>query len=341
MTLGSDDDEVDTRDNVFFSLPSALGQTRGLVKLIAPNVRMSDIPEEIGLLIHLEILDLHSNSINWLPDSLSKLRSLKELNLSHNQLESLPNEIEKLPRLSVLLLAFNSVTWVSEDIGQAQENLKTLDLFYNKLDLEGAFPLQKLALEQLDLGGNSLSLSEIEEKMSIKNYLDLQSNLRESKGHKGRLDPARESLPEKFWASEKSASDAEDISEKEDFSDSFGETRDEEEDWEDGSSVVRNLSSEESDEDWDGRVVPLKLNLFDLDDMGKYYRGEFNFCPSSIHPKSVLNLPSRVLRNGAVLQNLEPRPGFRGKRLLGAPIRMKETSCATLKRNSELFENID
>ncbi len=180
------------------ALPKEIGLSSGLVTLVASGINLSDVPEEIKLLKNLKRLDLSCNDIHWLPSTLVDLERLEVLNLSGNHLDSLPFKIEKLPSLRELYVASNGVCWITEDIGKSKCCLRVLDLYQNKLDLEGARPLKELDLEQLDLGANQLGMDDIVTDMQIKDYLDKQARLRDSLGvSQKREDPGKEA-PAKF-----------------------------------------------------------------------------------------------------------------------------------------------
>lgn len=54
------------------------------------NYQLTEIPEEIFNLEHLEILDLTGNIVRNISKKIVNLPRLKSLNLSYNQLEKIP-----------------------------------------------------------------------------------------------------------------------------------------------------------------------------------------------------------------------------------------------------------
>ena len=235
-------------------------------------------------------------------------------------MESLPYQIECLPSLRELDLAHNSLTWITEDIGQAKDHLKILDLYNNKLDLVGAEPIKDLdQLQELDLGLNDLSLDEIASLSS--NYALLESNLRK------RRNLTRTDLPQSISREvaidEEIEEEEEDVWEKS-FKDGWssndcansGENLSnpcqediEEELWSTASTPSQSVTTKEvsyawtrkaagspgsgdqesRDETWDGYAGNANKGpvQYDFGNMGQYLRGRNKFCPSDLHPASV------------------------------------------------------
>lgn len=54
---------------------------------------LQGIPDSIGNLEHLEVLNLSTNILSSLPDSIGLLLNLKVLNVSGNKLKKLPDSI--------------------------------------------------------------------------------------------------------------------------------------------------------------------------------------------------------------------------------------------------------
>jgi len=82
------------------------------------------LPESVGNLDMLEVLDLNSNSLTALPEALGSLRNLRELRLFRNGLIRLPEDVGGLLRLRVLVLSSNDLTELPEsfaDLGQLEE----------------------------------------------------------------------------------------------------------------------------------------------------------------------------------------------------------------------------
>ncbi|KAG4161176.1 hypothetical protein ERO13_D01G042166v2 [Gossypium hirsutum] len=170
--------------HVFESVVKNLTQLRHLL-LTGVNMSSVELPDSIGNLRSLEILDLSHSNLRWpTPVSLGNLTQLEYLDLSHNNLSgpipwsvfnltqvqfldfsknklegSLPSQVSGLPQLSILLFDHNFLsgrvpTWLF-----SLPSLVKLRLNNNKLN--GNFELDKLSerskLEQLSLSDNALS----------------------------------------------------------------------------------------------------------------------------------------------------------------------------------------
>jgi hypothetical protein len=86
------------------SLPENLGDLKKLRVLNLRDCKLTKLPHSIGELEDLELLDLRGNALTQLPESFGNLKKLKYLILDRNQLESLPKsftKLESLARLSV------------------------------------------------------------------------------------------------------------------------------------------------------------------------------------------------------------------------------------------------
>ncbi len=83
---------------------------------------ISQLPENIGKLTNLEVLNCSHNKLKSLPDSIGDLKNLDTLDCSSNKLTSLPDSITKLPFIDTLNCSENELISLPEDIG----NLITL-----------------------------------------------------------------------------------------------------------------------------------------------------------------------------------------------------------------------
>ncbi len=82
-----------------------------------PQLYLSSLPDNIGNLINLTVLDFQHNELKTLPDSIGTLTNLTYLELYDNQLTTLPESIGNLTNLTVLYLGGNAFTILPDSIG--------------------------------------------------------------------------------------------------------------------------------------------------------------------------------------------------------------------------------
>ena len=97
--------------------------------------KLSELPEALGQLTHLQLLDLRGNQLTELPEAIGQLTQLRLLNLNENELTELPEAIGQLTQLQSLNLEENQLTELPEVIGQL-EHLTKLKLDGNPLNPE-------------------------------------------------------------------------------------------------------------------------------------------------------------------------------------------------------------
>ncbi|KAL1814467.1 hypothetical protein ACET3Z_017041 [Daucus carota] len=141
-------------------IPSFLGKLGSTLQtlVLRENGHVGSIPNEIGNLTHLRVLDLHKNNLNGsIPVSLGRITGLRSLDLSINKLTgSIPSVT--FSGLNILDLNQNLLSGlIPATIGTCHSLLK-LDLSHNRLS--GSVPdsinhLNNLVL--LDISYNSLS----------------------------------------------------------------------------------------------------------------------------------------------------------------------------------------
>ena len=120
-------------------VPESLGNLTRLQLLDLSENQLTSLPKSLGNLAQLQELDLHTNQLTLLPESLSKLAQLRELNLFANKLATLPNWIGCLKSLQGLGVGANMLTDLPDSLS-GLSLLVDLDLG----DVAGGNPLGKL-----------------------------------------------------------------------------------------------------------------------------------------------------------------------------------------------------
>ncbi|KAG2244766.1 hypothetical protein Bca52824_093378 [Brassica carinata] len=114
-------------------LPDSIGKLSTLTLLDLSENNIVVLPNAIGGLSSLTNLDLRSNRNNQLPESIGELLNLVYLDLSGNQLSSLPSSFSRLLQLEELNLSCNNLPVLPESIGSLA-NLKKLDVETNDIE---------------------------------------------------------------------------------------------------------------------------------------------------------------------------------------------------------------
>ncbi|CAM8879572.1 unnamed protein product [Rhodiola kirilowii] len=114
-------------------LPDSIGKLSTLMVLDLSENRIATLPATIGGLASLTKLDLHSNRIIELPEAIGNLFSLVILDLRGNQLASLPATIGRLLNLEQLDLSSNNLRQLPETVGSLAK-LKVLNVETNNVE---------------------------------------------------------------------------------------------------------------------------------------------------------------------------------------------------------------
>lgn len=93
---------------------------------------LEEVPEEIGQLVNLATLVLHSNEISKIPGTVEKLEKLKVLDCSRNKLSALPDEVSKLPQLTTMNVGSNLLRSLPTQMNNVK--LSVLDLSNNQFE---------------------------------------------------------------------------------------------------------------------------------------------------------------------------------------------------------------
>ncbi|HEY4423166.1 MAG TPA: COR domain-containing protein, partial [Pyrinomonadaceae bacterium] len=97
--------------------------------------KLTELPESLGQLTQLQMLDLTSNQLTALPESLGQLTQLQTLYLVSNQLTALPEWFGQLAQLQYLYLQYNELTELPETLVHL-DHLEVLRLNDNPLNPE-------------------------------------------------------------------------------------------------------------------------------------------------------------------------------------------------------------
>jgi hypothetical protein len=138
------------------ALPDALGSLTNLKVLDVSGNGLKAVPATVGALAALDTLSLNGNELAALPASIGSLASLTCLDARDNKLLSLPPEITGLTSLTDLLLDNNSLSSLPAQIGDLAA-LKRLDVGNNVLAALPPQIGQLSLLQSLTLTNNHLT----------------------------------------------------------------------------------------------------------------------------------------------------------------------------------------
>jgi internalin A len=148
--------DLDLSSQGLTELPEAIGRLGQLKLLNLNGNELTELPEAIGQLSHLRYLLIFGNPLAELPEAIGQLRHLQLLSLDRNRLTELPEAIGQLSQLELLGLSDNQLTELPEAMGQLNQ-LQNLYLDGNQLtELPEAIG-QLSQLRTLVLDGNRLS----------------------------------------------------------------------------------------------------------------------------------------------------------------------------------------
>jgi len=106
--------------------------SKSCTELILDCCQLRELPDSIGLFVHLTTFSVRGNQLTVLPVQVGNLFSLKTFDCSDNQLRALPQEISCLRRLERLLIHSNSITTLPDSFVELLE-LVELNMFDNKM----------------------------------------------------------------------------------------------------------------------------------------------------------------------------------------------------------------
>jgi len=345
--------------NSLWTFPASFSNFVGLVKLEAVNVGLADLPEALGKLVHLKILDVSKNNLSWIPKSFIDLSNLEFCNFSRNSILMLPLDLETMPNLTHLLAAFNMIAELPENLHQLK-SLLTLDVYENQIS---AVPSKIIEndLRRFDMAQNDITDTAFKDQTKsddFKKYLILQANLRSWDGvllenqaenyeldislFQDRLDFRQVKVEERiqYQANMNDLLKAEDEEEPEGGEDFHGNVDDnymECEDKEDESPAISPSVSDTEIEDWTNHLEPYsppKLsychNLLRMDQENWWGRNQF--CPADLHATP---------RNEKILKNVERDRQMRMMRHVGRWGRRERQSTSLPLLKEGQFEDIE
>lgn len=93
-----------------FPIQQLRGEESEVTDIYLKENLISRLPNDIGMLVHLESLYISGNDITELPKDISNLKCLKCLDVSGNRLKRIPNEIGEVKSLKFLILDENELS---------------------------------------------------------------------------------------------------------------------------------------------------------------------------------------------------------------------------------------
>jgi len=137
-------------------LPDYIGNLSNLKILDVSVNELEILPESIGNLKNLEKMRLSANKLKTLPESIGNLESLKELDLNMNNLEDLPQSVENLKFLERLNLSYNNFKQIPAYLFNITSLTRSLSLRNNFLKLIPNSLGNLKSLKVLSLSNNQL-----------------------------------------------------------------------------------------------------------------------------------------------------------------------------------------
>ena len=146
-----------------FRLPAAIERlASSLIELHIFDMPIITLPEQIGKMELLEVIELHWTGLIQLPESIGALSSLRILSLSHNDISSLPKSMRKMSSLTHLTLSNNPRLTSLQPING---HPALIVLIANNCSIE-QIPRNLPKLERMSLSSNDLTSLEGIETLS-------------------------------------------------------------------------------------------------------------------------------------------------------------------------------
>lgn len=132
------------------------------MKLAIRRTQVTQIPEEIGMLIHLQGLDVSNNKLTSLPETIRQLSELKSLRVNDNAITKLPPEISQLKNLIWLYIDGNPISDDSLNLLKKLQQLRLLNVKGTDLspeaiqELKSALPISCNVIHDTAIEGRLL-----------------------------------------------------------------------------------------------------------------------------------------------------------------------------------------
>ena len=129
-------EEIQLGNNMILALPDNMGSLCNLKILNLSNNRLEKVPNSLTHSTHkLDTLNLSKNRISLLPFTMSRTwgNSLQILNLKENQFQEIPIEVCQLIHLNILIISHNQVKVFPPVRNWETQSLQRLDISHNKL----------------------------------------------------------------------------------------------------------------------------------------------------------------------------------------------------------------
>ncbi|KAI4369654.1 hypothetical protein MLD38_018075 [Melastoma candidum] len=131
-----------------------ISRLKCLTRLTLCHFSIRCLPPEIGNLNQLEYLDLSFNKMKTLPNEITYLSLLTSLKVASNKLAELPPSMSSMRRLEVLDLSHNRLTSLGPLDLCAFQNLRSINLQYNKIYNCKMPPWLSCKIEENGFSGN-------------------------------------------------------------------------------------------------------------------------------------------------------------------------------------------
>lgn len=154
--INADPDDDDFQGRAAILLPESIGTLENLHILNCTYCNLQVMPSFISRLSKLHVLTIDNSNLESLPESIGNLTNLTKLSLNRNKLTTLPDTCRELTNLNKLILSHNQFESITESMTDLS-SLQTLNLSDNHIT---ALPdnINKLTrLTYLHLDNNELT----------------------------------------------------------------------------------------------------------------------------------------------------------------------------------------